>query len=307
MNIEELRKKSIEQFAILRKKALNEAYLNTPIRSAAGASSSGGSVPSEPEPTEYNFDVTATDWAAVNVTNEASFIAFLESGGIGKDQNSFTGISVTDFSFVDGRIRCNLTATTDDNFFLSGIGVTHILGLGNTTYNRLDVTNNSIIVFDPILSNACEQLDITNNLLSTFNPTRPLPSSLIYLDISNNQLTDFDPEISLPNGLEQLRLSNNLITVFDPTLPLPNSLDALYLTNNQLTFFNPSAEWPNSITNTFLNDNDITTEGYTISEQWANAQEFASPRSINFNGNTNSTVGTVFRSILQSKGYTVAG
>jgi hypothetical protein len=29
MNIEELRRKSLEQFAELRKKALNEAYLNT--------------------------------------------------------------------------------------------------------------------------------------------------------------------------------------------------------------------------------------------------------------------------------------
>jgi hypothetical protein len=42
MNIEDIRKRSIELYAEARRKALHEAYFNTPIRSAAGASSSSG-------------------------------------------------------------------------------------------------------------------------------------------------------------------------------------------------------------------------------------------------------------------------
>jgi hypothetical protein len=279
MNIEELRKKSIEQFAMLRKKAMNEAYLNTPIRSAAGASSSGGSVQAEPEPIEYNFDVIATDWTNWGVTDEASFVTFLESGGgNSKSTNSFTGISVTDFTFIDGRIRCNLTATTSGTFYLNELGITNVLGLGNTVYYVLDLSSNSLSTFNVQLPDECTTLLLNSNQIEVFNPTFTFPN-ITNLFLNDNQLTLFNPSF-IPSGLLSLNLSNN-----------------------QLTFFNP-INW-NASSFVSLNNNNMTFSGYVASEPWANNLEVipALSREIQFSSNIDSVNGTNLANILNSKGY----
>ena len=309
MNIEELRRKSLEQFSELRKKALNEAYLNAPIRNAAGASSSGSTQaePEPPLPTEPNFDISATNWEYWNVVDEASFITFLESGGGdgGREKNSFTDISVTDFTFVDNRIRCNLTATTDGVFYLNDLGITVALKLGNTLFSGLILTDNNITDFNIQLPISCLQLNLSNNDIITFDPTIPLPGDLESLNLSRNQITEFNPSLPLPGTLNVLFLNNNLITEFDPDLPLPSGLVSFSIANNDLTFFNPT-QWPNSVRTIDFSKNNMTLAGYTASEPWANGLSTVPPGSnITFSLNADSVSGTPLATILASKGYTI--
>ncbi len=57
----------------------------------------------------YNFDLTSPNWASEGVTDEASFINWLETRS-NYDDNDLTNIVVTDFNFVGNRIFCNMTA-----------------------------------------------------------------------------------------------------------------------------------------------------------------------------------------------------
>jgi hypothetical protein len=69
MNIEDIRKQSIEQFAALRRKALFEAQQNSPITmapAAAAGASGGGSSNVEPEPVELAFKLMFTDISFAN-------------------------------------------------------------------------------------------------------------------------------------------------------------------------------------------------------------------------------------------------
>ena len=49
-NIEDLKRKSLEQFSELRKKALHESYRNAPVQIVQAAAAGGGSVPTTEEP-----------------------------------------------------------------------------------------------------------------------------------------------------------------------------------------------------------------------------------------------------------------
>ncbi len=124
----------------------------------------------------YNFDITA-DWDGSNslfqgtftVTDQASFETFLSSRNDYSLQNNLINIVITDFSLVNGRLQCNLTA--DGTILdMGGIGATgSVLNIGNVT--------------------GLSTLYLRNNQIVTFNPSIALPSSLQYLDLQNNQMT----------------------------------------------------------------------------------------------------------------------
>lgn len=265
MNIEELRKKSIEQFAMLRKNALHEAYLNAPIRSAAGASSSGGSVPLEPE---YNFDMTA-DWTltldsngdAYPITNAETFAIWLSTG---KDRSSATlsvrNVVITDFKLEGNRLRCNLSGEgflgSSDYFGFFGLGVTEVLKLGN-------------------IANGFGEINFGQNMLTTFNPIG-LPVCNNYFSIEDNQLTFFDCDLS-SNSIIGLNLRGNSIDSFDSS-KLPSScttldlsynnlssvsffestnLEYLRLGNNNISDISPTQRFPASLIELYLNDNAL--------------------------------------------------
>ena len=196
-------------------------------------------------------------------------IGQLTGGGGEKGGNSFTGISVTNFTFIDGRISCNLTATSNGTFYLNSLGITNVLSLGNTTYTGLQLYGNNLSEFNVELSSSCISLDLSSNEIINFDPVITLPN-LNDINLRNNLITEFNPSLPLPSTLTQLNLDNNLITEFDPDLPLPSSLGVLSIGSNNLTFFNPSQEWPNSVTTINLRENFITLAGYETSEPWAN-------------------------------------
>ena len=252
-----------------------------------------------------NFDVTATNWNNWNIVDKSSFITFLESGGGGeKGTNSFTGISVTNFTFVNGRIICNLTATSNGVFFLNSLGITNVLYLGNTTYTGLQLYGNNLSEFNVELSSSCISLDLSSNEIISFDPVITLPN-LNSINLSNNLITEFNTSLPLPSTLTQLNLDSNLITEFDPDLPLPSSLEVLSILNNDLTFFNPSQEWPNSVSTIDLGENFITLAGYEASEPWANSLNVATPlsKAITTRSNPDSIVGTNLYTILLTKGF----
>ena len=121
----------------------------------------------EEEVPTYNFDLTTPNWAHEAVTDEASFINWLETRS-NYDDNDLTNIVVTDFNFEGDRIFCNMTAD-------------------GTVY---DLSELGLINADKIgVVNGLNILILTSNQIVTFNPTIPLPSSLINLNLFSNQMT----------------------------------------------------------------------------------------------------------------------
>jgi len=284
-------------------------------------------------PISYNFDITA-EWnlTTPEVVDAASFKTFLESGTDGSGNSSgFSNVVITDFNLVDGRLRCNLSATGQE-FRLSDTEVTQALKFGQIEgLTEIYLVNNSITNFDPpsALPDGLSTLDLTNNLISDFNPTLPLPSTLfeLYLadndivtfnpsqllpnsigtiDLYGNQIVTFDPSLPLPSSLFQIYLDNNLIVTFDPSLALPSSLEFLGLSNNSIVTFNPSIPLPESLSGLNLSNNEMTTAGYAASEPWANGMHDAPVENgIEFWGNLDSVAGTNLETILVGKGWNV--
>ena len=221
-----------------------------------------------------NFDVTA-DWTLTfdsngdpyPITDAATFTQWLKdgfdgNGNHGGSQNDGTSVTVTNFSLISGRLRCNVVA---DNtaLALSTLDVIDIVAIsGFSLLETLDLSNNQIVTFDPsiALPSSLQTLNLYGNQITTFNPSIALPSSLKYLDLSNNQITTFNPSIALPASLETLDLSNNQITTFNPSIALPSSLQTLNLYGNQITTFNPSIA-PAGLEYLGLYDNQIVTAG----------------------------------------------
>ena len=92
------------------------------------------------------FDVTA-DWSLTTpaVEDQNNFITFLRNGEDGNGNiNSLTNIRISDFSLVDGRLTCMLSATGGE-LNLSEIDATKILSLGNiTNLEVLTISSNLI-------------------------------------------------------------------------------------------------------------------------------------------------------------------
>jgi Leucine-rich repeat (LRR) protein len=270
-----------------------------------------------------NFDLTSPLWASEGVTDEASFVNWLGNVGF----SNLSSISVSDFSFVENTIQCNMTAI-GTYFDLKELGISSADKIGIITgLQYLDLSNNQIVTFNPsiALPTSLIYLDLSNNQIVTFNPSIALPnslqqlilnfnqivtfdtsialpSSLENLFLKNNQLATFNPSLALPNSLQQLDLENNQIVTFNPSIALPSSLFALDLSNNQIVTFNPSIALPMGLQNLDLSNNQMTTASYTTMEIWASGlASFSNSCYVSFNSNINSVTGTDLKAILETK------
>ncbi len=242
---------------------------------------------------QKNFDITG-NWNLITppVVDETSFKIFLESGYDGYESNNgFIDVAISDFSLLDGRLQCNLTATAIIGskytiFFLNALELTTIKSFGNiTNLTGLALDSNLISnVNNTIWPTTIQYISLSDNEIVNFNPST-LPPLLEYLDLSGNKIITFNPLIPLSSELKQLELSNNQIVNFNPLIPLPNLLDYLSLVNNLMT-----------------------TAGYTQSETWANAMTTIAGRgNIDFQNNIDSIAGTNLATILHSKGWSTTG
>lgn len=253
----------------------------------------------------YNFDITAkwetgfSTYPFPPVTDEATFREFLTA-------RNATNIVITDFSLVNNRLRCILTA--DVTFFeLYGIDITEFRSVGNLNgLTHLDLRYNLISDFDPVqpLPDSLEELYLDYNPNFNFNPSTPLPSNLKRLTLGNTSPV-FNPSLPLPAGLETLELAQNSMVVFNPSVPLPNNLKTIILSYNQISEFNPSVPLPVSLEVIDLSFNKIS--NWSLMENFANSLHQAPTNNsvVNFVANTTTPEGTTFESILVSKGWIV--
>jgi hypothetical protein len=324
MNIEEVRKQSIEQFAALRRKALFEAQQNSPIMvNAAAGASGGGSLNLGP----FNFDITA-NWSLTQpaVVDEATFKTFLESGEDGDGHtNNLTDVVITDFLLDGNRLTCNVSSTGGSDLAFANMNVTEVTSFGNLQADYLylysnnitsvDVTSwpigvididlgyNSITSFDNVTwPNTLDYLGLYSNAITSFNPTTPLPNTITELDLSNCQLTIVD-DIVWPNSLQNLQLSGNQLTSFDPSIALPNSLPYLDLSNNQIVTFNPSIALPNSLLELNLELNQIVTFNPSIALPNSLLELKLSVNQMTTAGYTGSEPWANAMSVIPARGY----
>jgi len=271
-----------------------------------------------------NFDVTA-DWGGLaSVSDETSFISFLEGQGL-------MNVIVSDFTLTAGRLICYLSCD-GTAISLSSIGVSDVNKVsGINGLEDLDLTGNQITDFNPLIAlpNTLTQLNLAGNQIVTFDPSIPLPSGLLRLYIGANPIVTFNPSIALPSSLEELTIGDSFIEVFDPSIalpsslkileiaqcqivdfnpsiPLPSGLEQLQLGGNQMVYFNPSIALPQSLVSLSLITNQMNIAGYAISETWAILQpSFTSNCTINFTANINSVSGTNLETILLTKNTTI--
>lgn len=223
---------------------------------------------------EYNFDVTSSDWGGI--IDASSFKNYLEA------QTGESSNNVSDFILIKGRIRCNIS-----------------------NIQSLRLTSKNITKVNKISINGLQRIFLNSNDIIDFNPLEELPSSLILLDLSLNSIVNFNPVITLPSNLQTLALDSNQIINFNPTTSLPLNLRGLLLTNNKIVSFNLIQPFPSQLQNLFLTSNQMTTQGYINSEPWANALNNGTA-TFYFNNNIDSAETSNLRSILVSKGYSVA-
>ena len=175
---------------------------------------------------ETKFDVTA-DWASAGVTDEQSFISFLETTR-GIRGNGFTNVIVNGFSLKGEKIECSLEA--EGSFFdLTFMGITEARSFG-------DIKDLTV-------------LQLNNNQIVDFNPSIALPTSLTRLSLDNNQIVSFNPSIALPTSMVVVDLSSNYMTLLGYE-------ESEYWANNQPSFVNDCQfifqSNPDSITSTNL-------------------------------------------------------
>lgn len=118
----------------------------------------------------YNFWVFA-DWTALGVTNQATFIAWVEAN------SGYTVDSVSDFNLVGTELKCNIAASGDSSLIFESQGITEVKAIGNGFDGLKDIV-------------------LTNNSLTTFNLILPLPSGLLALNLQNNNISNWG--LSLP-------------------------------------------------------------------------------------------------------------
>ena len=264
---------------------------------------------------EYNFDVTA-NWNLTTegdgstpapVTDVISFKSWLESGWTSEQwdsPNSFADVVVSDFSLVGGRLTANVTTSGGNYFALEGLEITQVNSVSIGDFIFLGLEGNQIVDFNPTIALPTGLLEIylNSNQIVDFNPTIPLPTGLQKLYLYDNQIINFNPTIPLPTGLQNLYLNSNQIINFNPTIALPTGLQALDVSGNQIVDFNPTIALPTGLQTLGLYDNQII--DWSLSESWANSLPNGSAL-IYTNNNLTSSNGTNFKTILESKGYTV--
>jgi hypothetical protein len=161
-----------------------------------------------------NFWVFA-DWADLGVTNQATFIAWIEAN------SNYTVDLVTDFSLIGFELKCNITAIGGSDLEIGSNGITEVKTIGNG--------------FDSL-----QNLDLSGNVLTEFNPILPLPNTLQNLALAFQNLTKFNPELPLPISLQYLDLIDNNISDWSLSLPWINSQPAFDDPCTIFTETNPS-------------------------------------------------------------------
>ena len=173
---------------------------------------------------------------------------------------------------------------------LTNIVVTHFnLESGRLTCNLF--ANGTALVFEEMEVSEVNGFGVVNGLE--------------YLSFRTNDLTEFDIYELIPDTVTTFSLDDNDLTDFDPP-SLPLNLNLLTIRDNKLSKFNPSINMPVTLTYLAIGDNLITTYGWTASEAWANSQpSFTSNCDVDLSGNTDTALGTTFKTILESKNCTV--
>lgn len=271
---------------------------------------------------EYNFDVTA-NWSGNGVTNAATFISFMNGRGM-------SNIVITAFNLIGNRLQMAYTAsaTTLDLRSLSVTdyqrGANVLSGLQN-----LDLNFNGLTTFDPIEPcpvNLFNLRIIANPLLYVNTNKINFIINTIFI-AGTNTLTSFVLNRSLPN-LNDIYLNSNRLSTLGITAVQPNltfldlgngntfsafeygnlfpSLQFLGFSSQQFVRFNPTIPISNTVNTILFNGCRFTTQGYIDSEPWANSLTVRPGRGqINLQDNPSSAIGTNFKTILESKGFTV--
>lgn len=177
----------------------------------------------------FNFWVFA-DWADLGVTNQATFIAWVEAN------SDYAVDSVTDFSLVGTELKCNIAASGGSvcNMFSQGFTEVKAIGNGFEGLTELRLSNNSLAEFNPTLPlpNALTLLTIRGNNLTEFNPTLPLPSSLVDLFLRDNNISDWsllEPWITAqPTFTDPCQI----YTTGNPTSAIGTTFETIALTKN---------------------------------------------------------------------------
>lgn len=209
--------------------------------------------PEVPEEPDYNFDITA-NWESNGITDEASFISYLES------TLEVSNVTVEEFSLVDGRLRAIVSGDDFGFFYLDSITATEVRALAIDGVTTIDLQGQSLTGFNPTVAipEGVTQLLFSSNPIASFNPTLPLPSTLEELSLFNCELTEFNPTLPLPSSLRVLMLQSNNLSAFNPTIALPNSLEELGLGGNNITSFDPTLLLPSSLKWLDLGNNELT-------------------------------------------------
>lgn len=179
-----------------------------------------------------NFDVTASNWP---FTDQTGFIDHLAS----THQGFLTVIEITNFSLINGRLRCNLLAKGPRLGFTMEEGITEIRGIGNII--------------------GIQMLDISSQLMTNFNLEFSLPDSLSTIVLNSlPNFTTFNPSVPLPANLRHLSLySLPNFEIFNPTLPLPDSVEQISINNCKLLTFYTNHQLPASLTNLYITSCDL--------------------------------------------------
>lgn len=272
---------------------------------------------------DYNFDVTA-NWAANGVTSEATFISFMNS------KQYQPNLLISSFSLVDNRLR--MAFTGNNSLDLTGMNVTDYQrgasGFNENGLQNLFLQFNAITIFDPI--EPCPtnliNLNLAGNQITHIN-TDKINYLIRNINVAGNSLTSFTLNRSLPNLIELFlggnRLNSLNITAVQPNLyylDLSNGngfstfeyghlfpkLELLQFSSQLFTKFAPVIPLSNTINTILLNGCRFTTQGYIDSEPWANSLTVRPGRgTINLEDNPTSAISTNFKTILESKGFTV--
>ena len=130
--------------------------------------------------------------------------------------------------------------------------------------------------FEDALNVTCGAFAITGNKIEA-----EILTNTTTLNLSNKSITKVN--YITKTGFDEIQLYNNLLTDFNLSKPFPIDLNVVLVQNNL-----------------------ITNAGYTASEAYANLQtSFESNCEFDFEGNTDTVVGTNFETILTTKNATV--
>ena len=271
-----------------------------------------------------NFDFTSTNWG---FTDQAGFEAAV-------------GYSVTNFSLVNGRVKCLFADSTAYlNLYTKNIvsfekvpAYLNQLGIGFNELNALPILPNSInnldLTYNQFTSIPIEVINLVNlTFLNVYqNQLTSLPIeianliNLTWLGVGSNQLTSIPSELGNLVNLNSLNLGyNQLTSIFVEignlinltwldvvanqltSLPtLPSSIITLYAGSNQLKAFTQTL--PNC-TALDLGYNQMTLQDYTDSIPFFNL--LPNGGTSFFGGNIDSIAGTAAEALLYSKGWSV--